>query len=422
MSDEPNRRLVVLDPAWGGSVGHHHDLNLQLQLELSRAQWQVEVWADQAAAELALPWLRPHLHGCGYLDPRHWCDAAGSMHLARRLAEQLELCIGQPMQPVAAWLMHTALPFQLLGLARMLYKQPAAKVLISLMFAPGETLGLAAVGDDAAIANSRQALAALAEACRSQGHQLWIGLPSRQQLELWAPLINAAGLPAAELHPAVVGAGGAPVPSPKGAPKLLLHWGDRKQAKGWHHSLVAVDQLLDQGVPNELRGHGWLFHVNCHEPLPASERQLLERAERQLIGFQLLREAVPHKQMLMRLAGCSVALLPYCPEAYSERSSGMLWSYASARRAVGLPGAVGGIAGGWLEREAKELGLIWLSAEDSKNNNWPELLTRVLNQSSQGLQSPPGKNREYTDLILGGSFGEYISQVLRETPDPQKRS
>ena len=406
MSEKLSPKLVIVDPAWSGSVGHHYDVNLKLQRVLKGAGWQVEAWADRATAELALPWIRSLLQDCGYLDPRHWSDSGGSLHLARRLADQLAMVPSPADQPVAAWVMHTGLPYHLMGLARLLNQQPAAQVLISLMFAPGETLeGEAA--DAVATSNSRQALAAIAEACRRQGHQLLLGLPSRQQQQLWAPLIHAANLPAGELHAAVVGAGGEVVQPPQGSPKLLLHWGDRKQAKGWLHSLTAVEQLLERGVPARLRGHGWLFHVHCHGPLPESELQLLERAERQIPGFQLLREAVPHQEMLRRLAGCAAALLAYCPRAYAERSSGILWTYSSARRAVGMSAAAVGLSGGWLEKESLALGLAWRNAENPSSAIWPEMLALAVDDCSQlmdGKDSLDYKDSIHTPLELNGGY------------------
>jgi hypothetical protein len=47
---------------------------------------------------------------------------------------------GSPRRGESAWLGHSLLPFQLLGLARHLNQAPAAAVLLSLMFAPGCTL------------------------------------------------------------------------------------------------------------------------------------------------------------------------------------------------------------------------------------------------------------------------------------------
>lgn len=426
--EKPSPRLVIVDPAWIGSVGHHYDVNHQLQRVLNGAGWQVEAWADRATAELGLPWIRPLLHDCGYLDPRHWSDSGGTLHLARRMADQLAMAPRPADQPVAAWLMHTGLPHHLMALARLLNQQPAAQVLISLMFAPGETMGGGEAADAVATSNSRQALAAIAEVCRRHGHQLWLGLPSRQQQQLWAPLINSANLPGGQLHGALVGAGAEAVQPPQGAPKLLLHWGDRKQDKGWLHSLTAVEQLLEGGVPAQLRGHGWLFHVHCHGPLPESELQLLKRAECQITGFQLLREAVPHQEMLTRLASCDAALLAYCPRAYAERSSGVLWTYASARRAVGLPAAAVGLAAGWLEKESRALGLVWRSAENSSSANWPELLVLAVDdciqyidskdsihtplESNGGYRGKSYREKAYREIILDSSFAQDIATHL----------
>jgi ABC-type polar amino acid transport system ATPase subunit len=81
--------------------------------------------------------------------------------LARRMEQQLALAsAGGPA--VRAWLGHSLLPFQLLGLARHLHRAPAADLLVSLMFAPGETLEAPeASAARQATANARVALAAL---------------------------------------------------------------------------------------------------------------------------------------------------------------------------------------------------------------------------------------------------------------------
>jgi hypothetical protein len=131
-----SRRLVIVDPSWSSRVGHHGDLNDALRTALTEAGWWPEVWTD--AALEASPGVRPVFRDCGYEDPRHWADVAGTLHLARRLEAQLQS--GTARDPVAAWVVHTALPFQLLGLARWLQRQPAAAVAVSLMFPPGETM------------------------------------------------------------------------------------------------------------------------------------------------------------------------------------------------------------------------------------------------------------------------------------------
>ena len=103
---------------------------------LHSAGHRVEVWAD--AAVPAAPSLRAVSRDCGYLDPRHWADLAGSLHLAQRLRQQFEAALDGP---VDVWLAHGLLPFQQIALAQLLQQQAPAQVLVSLMFAPSETLG-----------------------------------------------------------------------------------------------------------------------------------------------------------------------------------------------------------------------------------------------------------------------------------------
>ena len=395
-------------------MGHHADLNEALLGELAEAGWRPEVWAD--AALEASPGVRPVFRDCGYEDPRHWADVAGTLHLARRLEAQLqEASAGEP---VAAWLVHTAMPFQLLGLARWLQRQPPALVAVSLMFPPGETLEGPA-GDAQATAQCRLALMGLAQACRAAGHRPWIGVPSAQQGALLAPLLAAAGLPAGEVHPAVVGAGGAvPLPASGGVPAaaVLLHWGDLKRGKGRQEALAVVAALLEQGVPPELASLGWLFHLHSREPLPAAERALLERARQKIRGFTLLEGPMPRAEMLERLAGCPLALLAYDPRTYAQRSSGMLWTWASARLAAGQPAAAVGYGEGWLAAEAPALGVSWRAlAAGERTTSGGEWLG-LLRQSLSALDNTSGFT-PYGRSVLGRSFAAHlVSTVLASDP------
>ena len=159
---------------------------------LLKRGWNLELWADAAAAldpQLAtsLPGLRPLLSDGGYIDPRHWCDLPGSLHQARLLHQQLAGAASG--EPIAVWLAHSLLPFQLIALAQLLQRQAPAKVVISLMFAPGEVfsgqpeldLGAQRL---AAQLNTRSALAALAVAVARGNHQLLLCAGSHQLIAL----------------------------------------------------------------------------------------------------------------------------------------------------------------------------------------------------------------------------------------------
>ncbi|KAF0652975.1 hypothetical protein L107_12505 [Cyanobium sp. Copco_Reservoir_LC18] len=407
-------RVVIVDPAYASSVGHHADVNALLLKGLAQQGWAAECWADGAVAAEG---CRGVFNGCGYLDPRHWADLGGTVHLARRVEQQLlaerDRQASESSQPPAAWVIHTALPFQLLGLARALRRIPAATVVVSLMFPPGETLGKDEP-QGAATGNCRVALGALAQAVSQGGHRLRLELPSQQSLELHAPLLAAAGLACSGLHPAVVGAGlpvappaaGRPAAAP-GRPRILLHWGDLKPGKGRREALEVVKQLLGGGpLPPSLEDAEWLFQLHSQNPLAGAELGSLERARELLPRFRWLNERVPMERMQDLLAGCDVALLAYDPVHYRHRSSGLLWCYGAARLMAGQSAAVVGRAGGWLEREASNLGMKWRSGSDG---DWLEHLAAA---AVAGAEADNGHFTTYGRWVLGESFAAYVAQLI----------
>lgn len=410
-------RLVIVDPAYASTVGHHGEVNAPLLAALQAAGWEVELWADVALeGEPDLPGLlrtrlRGVFSGCGYADPRSWRDLGGALLLARRLEQQLEQAQPPGGESVGAWLAHSLLPFQLLGLARRLRRVPAARVLISLMFPPGETLE-GPMADPQAIAICRVALAALARASAQQGHRLCVGFPSEQQEELYAPLLEATGLRSAGLHPAVVGAGcRPPAPGSDASPLVLLHWGDLKPGKGRAEALAVLEALLEQGVPAPLHGWDWLFHHHSLRALPPEEERVLQRAVSEL-GLQRLQGEVNSKEMQTWLARCPLALLAYAPEVYGQRSSGLFWQWAGGRAALELPLAAVGQAGGWLATEARALGINWLSpAADGAGDPAPGAWLKALADAAAALPDRADLSEQGRRVLLG-SFSQWCVERL----------
>lgn len=412
-------RVVIVDPGYASSVGHHADVNAQLQEALTQRGWAAECWGDVGMSGVS---CRGVFHGCGYVDPRHWSDLGGTVHLGKRLERQLlDNLKGQAnedLPAVTGWVMHTALPFQLLGLARALRHVPAATVLMSLMFPPGETLG-GDGGVEGAITNCRVALNAFSQAVERGKHCLRLELPSQQALEMYGPLLEAAGLSCSGLHPAVVGAG-IEVPTPtaeravsdRARPRILLHWGDLKPGKGRREALEVVRQLLrGDPLPAPLQQAEWLFHLHSHEALPAVEQSSLERAEREVPRFRWLKERVGAEEMQALLSGCGVALLAYDPVLYQKRSSGLLWCYGASRLMSEQPAAVVGQAGGWLEREALDLGMRWRSGA---SGGWIDDLGSMVSQGPTGCGSPKQRFTTYAQRILGRGFAGHVVEVLQE--------
>ena len=403
-------RLVIVEPAYASTVGHHGEVNRPLLAALGAAGWSAELWTDLALeGEPGRPaGGRGVFSGCGYGDPQQWRELGGALVLARRLEEQLALAeeAGETggSAPVAAWLAHSLLPFQLLGLARHLSRAPAAAVLLSLMFAPGETLQGPA-GDAQAAATARVALAALARACSQQGHRLTLAFPSRQQEALYAPVLAATGLASAGVHPAVVGAGAMPQAPPAEAPPLvLLHWGDQKEGKGRAEALAVLQALLAEGVPAPLQGWGWLFQQHSATALPEPERALLAQAEAAGLGLVRLEGEVESAAMAGWLARCPIALLAYDPQRYAERSSGMLWQWAASRAALQRPLGAVGHDSGWLAAEAQALGLGWHSPE---GGSWLEAIAAAA--AALPAHTPLSA---YGTQVLGEGFGVWCARQL----------
>jgi hypothetical protein len=406
-------RLVIVEPAYASTVGHHGEVNRPLLAALTEGGWQAELWTDLAleAEPSRPPQARGVFSGCGYGDPRQWRELGGALQLARRLEQQLALAeqANGPgtSEPVAAWLGHSLLPFQLLGLARHLNQAPPAAVLLSLMFAPGETLQEPAHNPQAT-ATARVALAALAKASQQRGHRLSLGFPSAQQEALYAPLLAATGLVSAGVHPAVVGAGCRPEPPPAGAaPLVLLHWGDQKAGKGRQEALAVLRALLEEPGPEPLQGWGWLFQLHSAAALEPGERSLLERAEAADLGLVWLQGEVESAAMHQWLARCPLALLAYDPQRYAERSSGMLWQWAASRAALGLPAAGVGHGSGWLAAEAAALGLAWHSPTEP--NGWMQTMV-----AAAATLPAASTLTAYGEQVLGASFGAWCATQLAD--------
>ncbi len=416
--------VVIVDPGLCSNSGHHAELNRQLLAAGRAAGLAIECWVDQAF-KAEDPAFRPVFHGCGYEDPRHWLDLPGSLHLAGRLQQQMR---DQLSGEVHCWIAHSLLPFQLIGLARLLQHLPAARVEVGILYAPGERLGGSTEPGatspgrqrerDLAIANAGVAWSGLARATTLANHRLRVGCSSRLQAALHAPLLTAAGLGPAEQQPAVVGAGWHPATAsgpgqgPEGdqRPRVLLHWGDLKAGKGRDQVMALLQALLADGS-TQLRGCCWLFHHHSAATLSTAEQNLLERAVQQLPGFELWQGETSSATMLAALADTHVALLPYCPTAYGERSSGVLWCYAAARLAVGRPARAVGYDRGWLAEEAPALGVGWVGVP---SGNQPAMAWLDALDQAFAIEEPAVT--PYGRQVLGQSYGEWLMAGLNSSP------
>jgi hypothetical protein len=334
--------------------------------------------------------------------------------LARKLEQQLALVAGQDgNQPVDAWLGHSLLPFQLLGLARFLASQPPGLVILSLMFDPTETLSSSA---EPIHSNDQRscyvALLELARACRHAGHQLRLGAASKHTIERYRPLLEQARLPIPSLHPAVCGAG-CPItatPRKQDLPLVLLHWGDLKADKGRHEALALVQALLSGWQP--VHPCRFVFHSYSHLPLEPQEQQQLQDAQKRLGEMVLWLPAyMPQAEMQNLLASCEVALLAYNPENYAHRSSGVLLCYAAARYAACMPATAIGYGGHWLQEEAAAWGMSWQVATPAVSRDAP-LWQAAINKALTTARKAQPTWTPYAKEVFGRSFVDWVLEQL----------
>jgi hypothetical protein len=190
-----------------------------------------------------------------------------------------------------------------------------------------------------------------------------------------------------------------------GGPQVLLHWGERKADKGRELGVAVLEHLLrSDALPPPLRDCQWCFHAAGTRP-DAPEAALLQQAA----GHPQITVLEGHQgrdRMLAALGRTSLALLPYCPVAYAERSSGVLWLYGASRLALGQPARVVGFRGGWLEREAEALGIGWQPLPPNPSAG------EILGAIAHGLEAPPATASADGLAVLQGSFPAWLAEQL----------
>jgi hypothetical protein len=398
--DSARQPLHVLDPSYAMQAGHHHDLNAALRRHISPAV----IWCDQALVTAAHQEAVFSAVGDG--ADQHWWALPVAQQLALRLQQQL--VASERFSLAGTWLAHSLLPFQVLGLAYALTNRPSCWLVISLMFDPTETLSTHVDScSNQAERTSALAWLELARVCRQAGHQLRFGAASQHTIERHRPLLEQARLPLPSLHPAVCGAGCRLEGNSghNGLPLVLLHWGDLKPDKGLHEALAVVQALLSGWQP--LHPCRFLFHSYSHFPLEPQDHQLLRQVQQQLgEHFLWLNGHVPQAEMQALLAQCELALLAYSPRTYAHRSSGVLWCYAAARRAAGLPATALGYGQHWLQKEAVALGMQW--QVPAPGLSWPTAIDAAL----AGVSTAAPAWTPYATAVLGRSFVDWVAEQL----------
>ena len=401
------KKIIVIDPCYDSSFGHHEVLNSELLTTLSAAH-STEIWTSKVLQRNSA--VKSVFDDLGYFNSLDFHRPESNHKLADRMLKQLNL-YQENSQNVNLWVAHSFLPFHLAGFSRFLATQKAAVIFISLMFDPADPI----YDSNQSFSIQQRWLRGLIElsiACNKQKHKLILGSASRSTITRYLPLLDRAKVVYPVLHPAVVG-GGCIISNNNLNSEftILLHWGDLKNDKGREVVFVIIKALLSNYKIN-LSPCKFIFHSFSHLTLATDELDLLSQFKKKFGGnFIWLEGQISNLEMHTILSSCDLALLAYNPISYSWRSSGIFWCYSSARYAAGRTAAYIGYDNNWLQKEAYVYGMNWYSVAIQDSTNlymWPIFLQQCiasLNRSTKAWS-------EYSKMILGTSFADWISKNI----------
>jgi glycosyltransferase involved in cell wall biosynthesis len=131
--------------------------------------------------------------------------------------------------------------------------------------------------------------------------------------------------------------------APLAAPLTIGYFGDARLEKGYH----LLPSLLSRLWRTAIRSGRARFLVQSHFNMPGGEPGMLQ-ARNQLLQFaapqvELTAAPLPTASYYRRLQACDAVLIPYDPDSYAERSSGILVEALVAGKPVIVP------EGSWMD-------------------------------------------------------------------------
>jgi glycosyltransferase involved in cell wall biosynthesis len=315
-------RLLVIEPGYRGSVGHHHALNHLLLDEASRLGHAARVLSCRyLGAALMHPLVRPTFRAVIYEQAADQAAYRQRVQSVRRqTALDLWLAHIDQWRPDQTVLLHTTSPAFLLALLEGLHRFGVrSKVHVFLMLPPEFMAGPQALAEAEATCRAVQPWLAR---CPARLH-LWAETELlRQRFEAlgWGP-IGLRALPGR--YPAL--------PSPRPAtpitparPCRFVFMGPARDEKGFDLLVRAAPLALACGQPVEL-----VLRVTRLAPHhEAALRPLVEQ------GLVLqVEDFIAEADYFQALAEADVALLPYDPVEYRVKNSNIV----SEALAMGVP-------------------------------------------------------------------------------------
>jgi glycosyltransferase involved in cell wall biosynthesis len=313
---------LIIDPAVHSLGGHHFNAVQRLQAELGKlgaaAPCLGSAYADRRVVdELACaPTFTRSVYGRSYAAPAEFDD--GVEETGRQLAEAMRRS-GRPdliILPCCDQVSAMALARQL----RRSWSRPRPNILLWLLYGPHH---LKTPDDAAAAALDGEARAAFAELAAVAGSvQAYCETPAmadfyRSLVPFGVGVMPGPGLPAR-----------ARAAKPAGGPPVVSCIGFANRAKGYRLLPQAIRHVLDRHRDVTFMIHGIVNGSDAEADQPLFER---------LAGLdgriEVRQEVLASDEYLARLAEADLLLLPYDPDVYRRRGSGV---FADAHH-VGIP-------------------------------------------------------------------------------------
>jgi glycosyltransferase involved in cell wall biosynthesis len=315
-------KALIIDPAVHSLGGHHFNAVQRLQDELAglgvAAPCLGSAYADRRVVdELAcMPTFTRSVYGRRYATPGEFAESVEET--GRQLAEAMRRS-GTPdliVLPCCDQVLAMALARQL----RRSWSRPRPRILLWLLYGPHR---LKAPDDPAAASLDGEARAAFAELAGSAGGvEAYCETPAMTDFYRSLVPFEVGVMPGPGL-PARARAGRA-----ASRPPVVSCIGFANRAKGYRLLPEALQHVLDRHGDARFMIHGIVKGSDAEADQPLFDR-LAELSER----VEVRQEVLASDEYLARLAEADLLLLPYAPEVYRRRGSGV---FTDAHH-VGIP-------------------------------------------------------------------------------------
>lgn len=417
-------RLVIIDPGFSNSNGHHHTVNLLLNSVFSSHTADLVIFAAKDIDTNTLKQaISNHVHIFPYFTTP--CYPPNANSLPRRQHEVLSKLFSIELISLFessffvnddCVLIHTAFSFHISGLARALWFLKGkyhGKVLISMMFHPAARLvSKGTGGEELECFDSREylrhkfALSTLHSAAARIGVNVMLTVPCRSYQKVYQTLWPFDKV---EVHPAV---GYRPLPSPtiKSARlRVLLYLGGPKADKG-----IEFAARLGAAVAEKHPAAEFVFHFNDEFPGASNYAYVIEelkQAGEANKNVEVLFGNLGDDHYDRLLQSCQIICLLYDPAEYSFKTSGIFWD------ALRCPNI------GWLVSRdtwvASELDQLGLHHEKTSYGDISQAAAKIADLL-QNYKNGRFENKlikcsdsDYLSL-LNSSFGEWVYQKFSD--------